>query len=39
MVKNLDDLEDRRGLEVEEAKESKGWQDIVGGKDLKLEMD
>ena len=25
MVKQLDDLEDRRGLEVEEVKEQKGW--------------
>ena len=39
MIKNLDDIEDRRSLEEEEAKERKGWRDIVAGEDLKLEMD
>ena len=38
IVKQLDNLEDKRSLEVEEAKERKGWRDIVGGEDLKLQM-
>ena len=39
IVKNLDNLEDRIGLEVEQLKERKGWRDIVVGEDLKLEVD
>ena len=39
MVKQSDDLEDKRCLKAEEAKECKGWQDIIMSKDLELEME
>ena len=38
-VKQLDDLEDKQGIEEEEEKKCKGWQDIVDREDRKLEMD
>ena len=36
MVKHMNNLEDKRGQEVEEAQERKGWRDTVEGEDLNL---
>ena len=38
-IKQVDHLEDMQGLEEEEVKERKAWQNIVEGEDWKLEID